>query len=210
MAVLAGSALAALLAGILIGRATATRGRAQVTAVMTEQHGIPIGTLHTEAGALAAADNYLAIASQTLEQGPATFARLLQVAYTPAARARTQTQATQIRSGDSSNMTNYAEGGRAIALVAARRLDRYTATGATVTTWLGGLEWGPALTPRQSWNLIDTTLVWQHGRWLVASQAAEKTPAPVPSIVYLDGRSNESSAFDQRLAGMSAPFYGTG
>ena len=66
-------------------------------------------------------------------------------------------------------MRNYAQGGRAVAVIAARRLDRYTPGRATVTSWLGGFVWGPALSPRQSWNLVDTTLRWQSGRWLVVS-----------------------------------------
>jgi hypothetical protein len=104
-------------------------------------------------------------------------------------------------------MNNYEEGGRAVAIVAARRLDRYTQTTAQVTSWLGGFVWGPHLTPRQTWNLIDTTLRWQDGRWLVEASNTEATPAPVPSIVYVDGANNQTPAF-ARLNGMSAPFYG--
>jgi hypothetical protein len=32
----------------------------------------------------------------------------------------------------------------------------------------------------------------------------------VPTIVYVDGNNNQSAAFDTRLAGMTAPFYGAG
>jgi hypothetical protein len=94
-------------------------------------------------------------------------------------------------------------------VIAARRLDSYTPQQATVTTWLGGFVWGPHLSPRQSWNLVDTTLRWQTGRWLVVSSSTDPTPAPVPSVVYIDGSNDQSSAFG-RLAGMTAPFYGTG
>ena len=48
-----------------------------------------------------------------------------------------------------------------VAVIGARRLDRYTPDRATVTTWLGGFVWGPGVAPRQSWNLVETTLAWQ-------------------------------------------------
>ena len=38
----------------------------------------------------------------------------------------------------------------------------------------------------------------------------ERTPAPVPSVVFVDGPNNQSGVFDTRLAGMTAPFYGAG
>jgi hypothetical protein len=163
----------------------------------------------TPAGVLAAADNYVAVASQSLEQDPGEFAELVAEAYAPQERAGTLAEAARIRGEDPRNMTNYHEGGRGLAVIAARRLDRYTPQQATVTSWLGGFVWGPHMAPRQTWNLIDTTLRWQSGRWLVESSDTEATPAPVPSIVYVDGDNDQSAAF-VRLAGMSAPFYGTG
>jgi hypothetical protein len=169
--------------------------------------GVPVGVQHTPAGALAAADNYVALASQSIEQDPPAFNALVAQAYAPGARAQTLSQAQQIRTADVQNMNNYEEGGRAVAIIAARRLDRYTQTDAQVTSWLGGFVWGPRLTPRQTWNLVATTLRWQDGRWLVESSNTEVTPAPVPSIVYVDGANNQTPAF-ARLNGMSAPFYG--
>ena len=172
-------------------------------------HGVPVGVEHTAAGALAAADNYLALASQSIEQDPASFAALVAQAYAPEARSRTLAQAQQLRTGDTQNMANYQQGGRGIAVIAARRLDSYTPQLATVTTWLGGVVWGPSLSPRQTWNLVDTTLRWQAGRWLVVSSNTDPTPAPVPSVVYVNGPNDQAPAFG-RLAGMTAPFYGTG
>jgi hypothetical protein len=171
--------------------------------------GVPVGVQDTPAGALAAADNYVALASQSLEQDPAVFAALVAQAYAPDARGRTLAEAQRIRAGDTQSMTNYREGGRGIAIIAARRLDSYTSQQATITSWLGGFVWGWHLAPRQTWNLIDTTLRWQAGRWLVLSSDTDTTPAPVPSIVYVDGDNDQAAAF-ARLSGMSAPFYGTG
>jgi hypothetical protein len=198
--------LTLLLAGVL-GPGLAGPGSAPGAIELS--HGVPVGVQDTRAGALAAADNYLALASQSIEQDPAAFAALVAQAYAPEARSRTLAQAQQLRTGDTQNITNYQQGGHGIAVIAARRLDSYTPASATVTTWLGGFVWGPSLSPRQSWNLVDTTLRWQAGRWLVVSSNTNPTPAPVPSIVYVDGSNDQAPAFG-RLAGMTAPFYGTG
>ena len=87
---------------------------------------MPVGVQDTRAGALAAADNYVAIASQTVEQNPVEFAQLVDTVYTPAARSGTLAQAARVRAADVADMRNYAQGGRAVAVIAARRLDRYT------------------------------------------------------------------------------------
>src|ERR1019366_4945322 len=105
-------------------------------------------------------------------------------------------QAARARAADVADMRNYAQGGRAVAVIAARRLDLYTPARASVTSWLGGVGWGPPPFPRQSWNLVDTTLSWQQGRWLVDSMNTGRTPAPVPSVVFVEGQNHSSAAFD--------------
>jgi hypothetical protein len=197
--------LALLLAGVLEFRDS---GHASPTEAIRLADGVPVGVKDTPAGALAAADNYLAVASQSIEQDPLVFSALVAQAYAPQARPGTLAQAQKVRAGDAQNMANYRDGGRGIAVIAARRLDSYTPASATVTSWLGGFVWGPQLSPRQTWNLVDTTLDWQAGRWLVLSSDTDPTPAPVPSIVYVDGPNDRAPAFD-RLAAMTAPFYGT-
>jgi hypothetical protein len=201
-------ALVALAGGVVIGRASATTATA--SPAVTIVGGIPVGTADTPAGALAAADNYLAIGSQSVEQNPSLFARLVAAAYASGARARTLAQAATLRTADTTDMANYRGGGHAVAVIAARRLDSFTRTRAKVTSWLGGFVWGPSLQPRQGWNLVNTALAFRRGRWLVVSSVALDTPAPVPSIVFVDGENNRSSVFDTRLAGMTAPFYGAG
>jgi hypothetical protein len=198
----------ALAAVVVLDLARAGHGGGQAPAVQLIG-GVPVGVQDTPAGALAASDNYLALASQSIEQDPAVFAALVTQAYAPEVRERTLAEARRVRTADAKNMSNYREGGRGIAVIAARRLDAYTARQATVTSWLAGFVWGPRLPPRQSWNLVDTTLTWHAGRWLVLASHTDGTPAPVPSIVYVDAENNQAGAF-ARLAGMSAPFYGTG
>jgi hypothetical protein len=149
----------------------------------------------------------VALAAQSIEQSPGVFAALAAEAYLPGARERALAQARALRASDTLNMANYAQGGRGLAVIAARRLDSYTPTAATVTSWLGGFVWRPRLSPRQTWNLVQTSLRWQRGRWWVAGSQVLGTPAPVPSIVYVQGNNNTSGAF-ARLAGMSAPVCG--
>ena len=107
-------------------------------------------------------------------------------------------------------MTNYREGGHGIAVIAARRLDSYTPAAATVTSWLGGFVWGPHLAPAPELEprRHDAALAGGPLAGGVSSNT-DTTPAPVPSIVYVDGANDQSPAF-ARLAGMTAPFYGTG
>jgi hypothetical protein len=211
-AALAGTLAACLLLTaltiVLLTRGGHNAGHGRVGALEL-LNGVPVGVEHTPAGALAAGDNYLALASQSIEQDPSQFAALVAQIYAPALRGRTLAQAERVRAGDAQNMSNYAQGGRGIAVIAARRLDSYTPAQATITSWLGGFVWGPHLPPRQSWNLVDTTLRWSAGRWFVVASQTDATPAPVPSIVYVSGPNNQTPAFG-RLAGMTAPFYGTG
>lgn len=199
-------AFVVLLGGVLVSSgSTSGRGPAGGVELLG---GVPVGVRDTPGGALAAADNYLTVASQSVEQAPAVFAALVAQAYAPGIRASTLSQAQQLRASDVQNMSNYRQGGRGIVVVAARRLDSYTARQATVTSWLGGFEWGPHLAPRQTWNLVDTTLQWQAARWLVEASSTNPALAPVPSIVYVDGENDRAGAFT-RLAGMTGPIYGS-
>jgi hypothetical protein len=201
-------ALCALLAALLATGVLDHNSSSGADVAVQLVHGVPVGVQDTPAGALAASDNYVALAAQSIEQNPGVFAALVAQAYLPGARERALAQARALRTADTQNIGNYAEGGRGLAVVAARRLDSFSPATATVTSWLGGFVWGPRLAPRQTWDLVDTTLDWQGGRWLVASSQVQATPAPVPSIVYVQGSNNTTGAF-ARLAGMSAPVYGT-
>ena len=207
IALIAVSLVAFVLLGLDLAGQSGVRGSA--TAAIEFQGGVPVGVKRTPAGALAAADNYLADAAQTLEQDPSAFGELVANVYAPNARAQTLAAAQQLRVSDPAGMSNYSEGGRGLAVVAARRLDHYAPNSATVTSWLAGVIWGPHISPRQRWNLVDTTLIWRSGRWLVASSQTDPTPAPAPAIVYVDGHSDSLAVFSS-LAGMTAPFYGSG
>lgn len=171
--------------------------------------GVPLGVVHSRDGALAAADAYVAVSAQALEQDPQSFAELVSEAYAPQVRSRVLSEAQEIRSGDVQDMANYAQGGHGLAVIAAQRLDDYTPTTADVTCWLEGIVWGPRLAPRQTWSLVDTTLTWRAGRWLVLDSHLDAAPAPVPAVVYVQAGSDTSAAFG-RLEGMTSPLPGAG
>jgi hypothetical protein len=207
LALLAVALVALVLAAALLGVVLLRRGGSDPVPALVLEHGVPVVQAHTPAGALAAADNYLALSSQSLEQDPPAFATLVAQDYAPQVRASTLAEAKRLREADASDIAAYREGARAIAIVAARRLDSYAPNQATITSWLAGLLWGPHTPPRQSWNLVDSILRWQSGRWLVVSERVDSTPAPVPSRVYVNAGNDRYEAFT-RLAGMSPPFYG--
>jgi hypothetical protein len=209
-AVLAGVVvlLTVLLVALLIALLRSSAGGSALPPAAIElSDGVPAGVEDSPPGALAAADSYLALSSESIEQDPEAFAALVAQVYLPRQRADTLAEAERLRANDPRSVANYRAGGRAIAVIGAHRLDTYTPALATVTTWLGGFAWGPNLAPRQSWNLVDTTLRWQSGRWLVASSKTDPVPAPVPATVYVTTGNDRASAF-ARLAGMTAPSYG--
>jgi hypothetical protein len=200
--------LALSVAVVLLATTAPGSPRAWQLAIRTVD-GVPVGVRDTPAGALAAADNYVALASQTIEQDPAEFASLVAQGYVPWVRATALTEAERLRAGDVQAMRNYREGGHGLALIAARRLAQYERGSASVTSWLAGIVWGPHLEPRQTWDIVQTVLDWRGGRWQVVSLQVTTTSAPAPAIVYVQGENDRAGAFDRVLAGMSAPFYGS-
>jgi hypothetical protein len=94
------------------------------------------------------------------------------------------------------------------ASVAAHKLESYTPQTAQIGVWHEITIWSPTVVPTQRWTLDTVTLVWDSGRWLVASRSsAPDSQTPVPSWTSGGRQERTSQAFDARLAGMSAPYY---
>lgn len=203
---LASICLALAVAVVLL--ATAPSHRSTGLPTITVIRGVPVGVRDTEAGALAAADNYVALAAQSVEQSPGEFRALVSEDYLPSTQQATLAEAAQLRAHDPADVRNYREGGAGLALIAARRLAAFTDVSASVTTWLGGIVWGPALSPRQTWSIVQTVLEWRAGRWQIASLQDTAAPAPVPATVYRQPEDDSAAVFDRALSGMSAPLYG--
>lgn len=170
---------------------------------------IPVGVQRTRAGALAAADNYVAMATETALPDPVRYRRFVERVYAPSYRAMALREAREARARVPALVAAYKSGEReGIAVVAARRLDDFAANTAKVTTWRAGLVWGPSETPFSQWFLTETSLRWDGQRWLVSKIDDSPQPAPTPPVRYADRSSLRSDTFNQELRGMTAPIYG--
>jgi hypothetical protein len=204
---LAGTVLLLGLGTFLIGRSLAATPEPadSVTAI----GGIPVAVDHSPAGALAAADNYVAVTYATVERDPRRDEQLINTVYAPAIRNSAIAGAATVRDENAAGMSLWARGGQNLSLIGARRLDYYRGDDAQVTTWNVDVFWGPGRPPKQAWVLTQTSLQWLGGRWLVTATATLPTPGPVPATTPQGSVSNDSArAFDQDLAGFSAPVYG--
>jgi hypothetical protein len=171
--------------------------------------GIPVAVDRSPAGALAAADNYVAVSYATVERSPRRDEQLIDTVYDPAIRSSAIGGAATVRSENAAAMGLWAHGGQNLSLIGARRLDYYDGDEAQVTTWNVDVFWGPGRPPKQAWVLTQTSLRWARGRWLVTTTATLPTPGPVPSDTPQATAANDSGpAFDRDLAGLSAPMYG--
>lgn len=202
------SLLAALLlitAGSLaFGYATMPRGTRPNS--MRLDHGVPVGVLDTAAGAVAAADNYVASEDNALLSA-GQLRRVVDTEWAPAERAVELAQPfpAATLAGKSATFA----GLKLTAAVAADKLEAYSPRRAQVGVWSEITTWSPTVLPTQRWALDTVTLVWDSGRWLVASRSAAPdaaTPAPAWTSGGMQDRA--TAAFDTRLAGMSAPYYG--
>lgn len=185
----------------------ASRGGGAVQSI----DGVAVGVRQTRSGALAAADNYVAQATETAVQDPPRYEQLVRTVYSPDAQREALREGSDAREASPSSVALYARGGKTLAIVGARRLDSYTGTQASVTSWVAGFTWGPGQKPGQSWSLVETALRWDGQRWRVDSLDETSRPAPAPANVGFDERSALSTdTFDRELREMRAPEYGAG
>jgi hypothetical protein len=216
------SLIAALITALLLlgvgwaaGRASAPNTPAagdtttSATAAVRTINGIPVGVQHSREGALAATDNYIATSSESVVQDPERFEALVQETFAEPEAKEALADAKRDRQRSPDAVENYAQGGRGLAVVAARRLDTYDGTTATVTSWSGGIVWGPSEKPKQRWLLVETSLRWDGERWRVTDMEEAPRPAPAPVIVaYNEDDALKKATFDRELRGMTAPIYG--
>jgi hypothetical protein len=168
--------------------------------------GVPVGVLDTPAGAVAAADNYLSAEDDALVSA-GDLRRVLDAAWTPAARAVEFAQPfpAAALAGKPATFPDL----ELTAAVAGDRLESYTAGAARIGVWHEVTIWSRAVSPAQRWTLDTVTLVWQASQWMVASHSsAPQAQTPVPAWTSGGPDDRTSEAFDTRLAGMSAPYYG--
>lgn len=171
--------------------------------------GVPVVVDHSPAGALTAADNYVAASYASVELNPVKYARLIRAVYSPAIRTAATSGAVAVRDQNLSAMRLWARGGHSLSLIGGRRLDYYSDDKAQISTWNADVFWGPGRPPKQAWVLTQMSLRWVDDRWLVTSIATLPTGGPVPALTPQAATGNDSVAtFDTALAGFTPPSYG--
>src|SRR5437763_898031 len=92
--------------------------------IQTRQ-GVPVGVERTPAGAVAAADDYLAIEQASVERDPVRFAALVAEDYSATLRASSLAEARADRHRDPRGLRLWMSGGQSFTAIAAHRLDWY-------------------------------------------------------------------------------------
>jgi hypothetical protein len=146
--------IAALAAALLLIGAAWAAGRASApntpnsdpandsSSAVRTINGVPVGVQQSRTGALAAADNYVATASENVVKDPRVYEALVGRVFAPGEQDYALREGKRARTLAPAAVSDYAEGGAAVALVGARRLDTYDGSRAQVTTWLGGASCG--------------------------------------------------------------------
>lgn len=173
---------------------------------MRLENGVPVGVLDTPAGALAAADNYVSAEDDALLSG-ASIRRVVDTLWVP--RERAIELAQPFPAAALAGRTDKFSGLKLMAAVAAHKLESYSANTVQVGVWHEITVWSSTLAPAQRWSLDTLTLVWDAGRWLVASRSSPPdSQTPVPAWTSGGPTDRTGEAFDSRLVGMSGPYYG--
>jgi hypothetical protein len=185
--------------GLAAGRSTLHGGGAPDP--LRLDHGIPGGVRDAPAGALAAADNYVAT-GVTASLDPNQLRQFANSVVDPAARGQfiASTRASAEGGGPP-------PGARVIASVVAHRLNRFDGRTAAATEWALGSYWDGGVEPTQYSALVELSLRWSGSQWQIES-VRESLPGPVPAVVADRGAARTSGVWDEALSGMSSPFYG--
>jgi hypothetical protein len=167
--------------------------------------GVPVGVIDTRVGAIAAAENYLASEDDALLSRD-EIRRVVDTVWAPA--ERNVELAQPFPAAALAGRPATFPGLELSAAVAGAKLESYAPQSAQVLVWHEITLWSPSVAPTQRWNLDAVTLMWDGGRWLIASRtAAPDSETPVPVWTSGTPEDNTSQAFDTRLTGMSAPYY---
>jgi len=172
------------------------------------EHGVPVGILDTAAGAVAAADNYVAAEDDALLSSN----QIRGVVNTEWARRERPVELAQpFLAAALAGTPATLDGLKLTAAIAADKLEAYSPQTAQVRVWSEITVWSSAVAPTQRWTLDTVTLAWESGRWLVTSRlAAPDSATPVPAWTSGHIQDRVSATFDARLADMSAPYYSGG
>lgn len=181
------AALALLLAGLLVGRASAPSDEAAEAALgsgpVRIEEGVPVGHARTREGAAAAVASYQRAFADPAILGPDVMRRRLEVAASPDyvqtmldanSPGRERLTRGPIGQGIRHGIQTLYAG-----VPIGYRIESFSPRRARVLTWgftlLGNTS---AVTPRAYFGLTHTDLVWRSGDWKIAATEASFGPTP--------------------------------
>ena len=196
----AGLAAAVLLAvGFGAGRASApTVGPASGAASAGQAgpgpthvvNGVPVGYAHTQAGAVAAATNFLMVVDGPLVTQPDKYRSAIDTLAAPEAREKQRSDAERLMATmqDGVGLRAYAEHGRTVVFrlaPLAYHVDRYSDREARVSIWAESLiAVDGALSMRETWTTNHLTVAWSQDDWRLSDLGAAGADSfgPVPAV----------------------------
>jgi hypothetical protein len=193
-AVLVGGVL--LAAGFGAGRASApTAGPAPGSASSGQTgpgsthvvNGVPVGYAHTEAGAVAAATNFLMVVDGPLITQPDKYRSAIDTLAAPQALAKLRQNADG-NLANLQNLTSYAEQGRTVvfrSVPLAYQVGRSGDDSVEVSIWSEALlAVDGVLSLRETWATTALTVVWTNTDWRLSSMAAPTASSfgPAPTM----------------------------
>jgi hypothetical protein len=192
-AVLGGAALLAV--GFGLGRVSApspapgsrtTAGSQAGPGPTRVVNGVPVGYAHTQAGAVAAATNFLMVVDGPLVTQPDKYRAAIDTLAAPEKRDRLQGVAEANLTASQTLLTSVAQGHAVVSRTypLSYRVMRYADDAAQVSIWAEGIEAVDGLLPmREVWATSTVIVQWSAGDWKLSSiggsSAGSSGPAPL-------------------------------
>lgn len=158
-------------------------------------NGVPVGYAHTQAGAVAAATNYLETFYGPLVTQPDKYRAAVDQMVAPDARENLRKLAESNLVGQQ-NYISYAAQGRAVVhriVPLAYRVDLYGSDSSRVSIWSEALiAVDGAISLREGWTTTSVTNEWAAGDWKLSFIPATTGPegfGPVPSVLQAPSQS---------------------
>jgi hypothetical protein len=157
-------------------------------------NGVPVGYAHTEAGAVAAATNYLMVVDGALITQPDKYRAAINTLSAPEGRGKLRQVAEADMTG-AQYLITYAAQGRSVVrrdIPLAYSVPRYNADSAQVSIWAESMiAVDGAVSFREGWTTTTVTCEWSSGDWKLSDIAASGPDSfgPVPTPVEAPGQS---------------------